>query len=173
MRRSLILPALIAAAAVPALAAGDGKLELYRAFGLAEGRWETVITIEKMVLTPGPDRADDPDAVAKAKEAEAQVGRVIGTTDCLGNGLPASGELILPGVTIGGNCIITDQVVTGDSFAFTARCGKRSEYGLTFNGTKTAKDIQGTVDLGGMIGGMSMAATSRLEGKWVGTCAAG
>lgn len=173
MRRSFIILTLIVGAAVPAQAAGNGKLELYRAFGLAEGRWETVVTIEKMVLTPGSDRADDPDAVAKAKEAEAQVGRVIGTTDCLGNGLPASGELILPGVTIGGNCTITDQVVTGDSFAFTARCGKRSEYGLTFRGTKTAKDIQGTVDFDGMIGGMTIATTTRLEGKWVGTCAAG
>lgn len=104
MRHSFIILTSITAAAVPALAAGNGKLELYRAFGLAEGRWETVVTIEKMVLTPGPERADDPDAVAKAKEAEAQVGRVIGTTDCLGNGLPASGALILPGVTIGGNC---------------------------------------------------------------------
>lgn len=63
--------------------------------------------------------------------------------------------------------------MTGDSFAFTARCGNRSQYGLTFKGTKTAKDIQGTVDLDGMIGGMTIAATTRLEGKWVGTCAAG
>lgn len=173
MRRSLVFLAVIAGAAVPALAAADGKLELYRAFGLAEGRWETVLTIEEMVLTPGPERADDPDAVAKAKEAGAQVGRVIGTTDCLGNGLPASGALILPGVTIGGNCTVADQVVTRDSFAFTARCGKRSEYGLTFKGTKTAKDIQGTVDLDGMVGGMTIAATTRLEGKWVGTCTAG
>lgn len=173
MRRSFIILAMIGGAAVPALAAGDGKIELYRAFGLAKGRWETVLTIEKLVLTPGPERADDPEAVAKAKEAEAQVGRVIGTTDCLGKGLSASGQLILPGVTVGGNCTITDQVVTGDSFAFTARCGNGSEYGLTFKGTKTAKDIQGTVDLDGMTGGMTIAATTRLEGKWVGTCAAG
>ena len=173
MRRSFIVMAVIAGAAVPALAVGDGKLELFRAFGLAEGRWATVLTIEKMVLTPDPERADDPDAVAKATEAQAQVGRIIETTDCLGNALSANGELVLPGVAIGGNCTITEQAVTGDSFAFTARCGKRSEYGLTFKGTKTAKDIQGTVDFGGMIGGMTMAATTRLEGKWVGTCTAG
>ncbi|MFM7378262.1 MAG: DUF3617 domain-containing protein [Erythrobacter sp.] len=173
MRRSFIVLTMIAGVAVPALAAGDGKLELYRAFGLAEGRWETVITIETMVVTPGPERADDPDAVTKAKEAQAQVGRVIGTTDCLGKALSPQGDLILPGVTIGGNCTITDQVVTSDRFAFTVRCGDRSEMGLTFKGTKTAKVIEGTADMHGGGGGTKMAVTSRLEGKWVGTCAAG
>lgn len=173
MRRSFIVMAMIAGAAAPALAVGDGKLELFRAFGLAEGRWATVLTIEKMVLTPDPQRADDPDAIAKAKAAQAQVGRIIETTDCLGNALSANGELVLPGVAIGGNCTITEQAVTGDSFALTARCGKRSEIGLSFKGTKTGKTIQGTVDMHGAGGGMTMESTTRIEGKWVGTCTAG
>ncbi|MCL9999090.1 MAG: DUF3617 domain-containing protein [Erythrobacter sp.] len=173
MRRSFIGLAMIAGAAVPALAEGDGKLELFRAFGLAEGRWATVLTIEKVVLTPDPERADDPDAVAKAKAAQTQVGRIIETTDCLGNALSAKGELILPGVAIGGNCTITDQAVTGDRFAFTVRCGEQSEFGLTFKGTKTGKTIQGTVDMHGAGAGMTMESTTRIEGKWVGTCTAG
>jgi hypothetical protein len=63
--------------------------------------------------------------------------------------------------------------VTGDRFAFTAQCGKQSEFGLTFKGTKTGTAIQGTAEMHSTGGGMTMLATTRIEGKRVGVCVAG
>ncbi|UYV16103.1 DUF3617 family protein [Porphyrobacter sp. ULC335] len=170
MHRGFVCLALIAGVAAPALAEGYDKLDLFRAIGLAEGEWATVLTVENMVVTPTPDMADDADMAEAIAGAKAVQGSVFNTTDCLGNGLSANGDLVLPGVSIAAECTITERTVSGDNFAITAKCGKASDFTVTFKGSKTGTGIDGTADMHMASARMTTAITTRIKSTWVKAC---
>jgi hypothetical protein len=159
-----------AAIAVPAAAVGFDKLELFRALGLAEGQWTSVVTVEDIVIAPAPGASGGPDIDQAIRDAKGQIGRTFETTDCLGRGLAANGDLILPGVAVDRQCSITERAVETGNFTFTARCGQSSHIVLSMAATKSDGIMQGTATASITGERKVMTFKTRINSRLTGEC---
>src|SRR5688572_18264258 len=94
----LLIGPCLAAAIVPANAVETAPEDLVEAMGLRHGRWHTVGKFESVEFTADPGGSVPEDVRAGVGR---QVGRVIEGDDCIGPGLAANGQLILPAMSLG------------------------------------------------------------------------
>lgn len=172
MHRRFLLMALCAAASVPALAAGTDKLALLRSLGLDQGQWTTTVTIADMTVTPDAALAGDPATKGKIEDALKQKGRTFETTDCIGDGLAADGDLVLPGVSIDAECAVGDSSVSPEKFALSARCGENGEFTVRMDAAKSRTSIDGTLAVQTRGGGLTTDIRLTTRSRWTGACPA-
>jgi len=171
-----LLPVLCAAGAQDMRAIE--RTRLMEAMGLQPGHWTTIMVTESIELEPLPGRPPlPPQALAAAR---SQIGRPVTSEDCVALPAAAAGDLLLPGVRVGGGCRIELAEASQGRVRYRARCGDSgggSDYSAETSGEGiyTPTSIEGRHSLIGSSPGAGVAirSTMRLTSRRDGQCVAG
>ncbi|MGH6614623.1 hypothetical protein [Sphingomonas sp.] len=139
------------------------------AMGLKQGRWHTVLKWEDLTI-----KATDPAAAPPAGAAEMQkkIGTTFETDDCIGSSLAANGDLILPGIGIGGDCLNTIQI-GGGHISLLSSCGtpqRGYKAVVNFNGSHTPTMMTGVADVNASVRGVDTTTKLSLVASYAGDC---
>ena len=108
--------------------------EVFKAVPIKRGKWQTTITIVSVEATPLEGFPRNP---TLEDNFRSKAGYSTSTSDCIGDLLSRSGELVLPGITIGGGCTLSELKKEASRVQFLNRCGPES----------SSFHSQGSVDL--------------------------
>jgi hypothetical protein len=114
-----------------------------------------------------------PDSVRS--ELQRKIGTSFETDDCIGTSGGANGELILPGISIGGDCALSNVQATTRSLALNSVCGKAS------GGFQARTNVQAAISGATMNAKVQVSALSKelavitnltlsTSSKYVGNC---
>lgn len=155
--------------ALPAMNANS----VMRQVGLKVGQWHTTIRIIGAEAVPATPGGEAPDSVRS--ELQRKIGTSFETDDCIGTNAGANGELVLPGISIGGDCALSNVQATTSNLALDSVCGKAS------GGFQARTNVQATISGANMSSKVQVSTLSQELGvitnltlstssKYVGNC---
>lgn len=124
MNRAHLLAAALAAGSLCAMSAfaiaQTGTPDVVGQMGLKPGRWHTVVRFTAVTFNPVSGQTVPADLEAKIR---SQLARPVETDDCIGAKRPPNDGLILPGISIGSDCALSDVVADRHDLKLRADCG--------------------------------------------------
>ncbi|PTS80867.1 hypothetical protein DBR17_10330 [Sphingomonas sp. HMWF008] len=99
--------------------------DVMRNIGLKAGQWHTSIRVTGAEAASSSPGRELPERVRS--ELQKMIGTSVETDDCIGTSGGANGALILPGISIAGDCVLSDVHATTRDLALDSVCGKADD----------------------------------------------